>query len=385
MKKILLFLFLSIIIINFSQIKIKKENILLIQNSNSWIMNEIVDEFESKLSYSYNVYKEDKNEDYNLKIVFSEDASKNNVRILASFDGTVLDLSEKIKDNEEWVKKFTIKVLEKISFNRFFYSKQWNFLQLTYWDGVDEYPSMSPDGNKIIFISDRYIGNRNIWGYDFMENKYISIPLNFSSEYFPNITEDGSFVFQSSLYGKWDVLIYNPELESIKRISDDSYNAYTPYYHKGNIYFSAEERNGKSWTEIYKYNIIEDNIEKITSLKDTFKFRPVVFKNKIIFQMINPTNGQNNIYMLEKNKIIPLIFSDQNEVDPYVYKNYIVYSKLEKGYYKISLYDIKNKKEFCLTSDIYDDAFYPYAYNNIVLFSLYYKNGEPDIFAVRLP
>ncbi|WP_129407894.1 TolB family protein [Marinitoga lauensis] len=271
MRKLIILLFLIISLTNFSQIKIKKENILLKKSSNSWIINQFIDEFESKLSYSYNVYIYDKknsqNLNYDVEINFTEDSSKNTIRILATFDGTRIDLTEKIKNNKDWIKVFSTKILEKISFKRLKYSKNWNFLQLTFWDGIDEYPMISPDKNKIIFISDRYIGNRNVWGYDLVENKYINIPLNFSSEYFPNITEDGSYVFQSSLYGKWDVLIYNPENEEIKRISDDSYNAYTPYYYKGNIYFSAEERNGESWTEIYKYNIKESKIDKITSLK----------------------------------------------------------------------------------------------------------------------
>ncbi|SHF28366.1 TolB protein [Marinitoga hydrogenitolerans DSM 16785] len=389
-KKLLFSFFIVIIIFVFSQIKINKETVMLKQNSNSWIMTQIINEFENKLFYSYNVYKynnedENNNLNYDILLEFSEDASKNSIRILATFDGTMLDLSEKIKDNDKWIKSFTIKTLEKISFKRLMHSNNWNFLQVTYWDGVDEYPIISPDGNKILFISDRYIGNRNIWGYDFKSNKYINISLNFSSEYFPNITEDGTYIFQSSLYGKWDVLMYNPETNEIKRISDDSYNAYTPYYYNGNIYFSAEERNGESWTEIYKYVIKEDRIEKITSLKSTFKFRPTIFKNAVLFQMINPKNGQNGIYIFKDNKIKPFISSEFNEVDPISFKNYILYSKLKDGYYRITMYNTETKEEIPLTTTIYDDAFYPFAYNNFILFSLYYKNGEPDIFAIRLP
>lgn len=389
MKKFLVILLMIFTISAFSQIQTKKENILLKENSNSWIMEQIVDEFESKLLYSYNVYRNNglskRDLNFNLKLEFSEDSSKNSIRILASFDGTRLDLTEKIKDDSDWIDKFSTQVLEKIAFIRLFNSKKWNFLQLTYWKGIDEYPIISQDGKKIIFISDRYIGNRNIWGYDLEKNKYINILLDFSSEYFPNVTEDGSYVFQSSFYGKWDVLIYNPENKEIKRVSDDSYNAYTPYYYDGNIYFSAEERNGKSWTEIYKYDIKNEKIEKITSLKNTFKFRPTLSGKNILFQMINPKNGQNDISLFKDNKIIPLINSELNEVDPYGFKNYVVYSKIKNGYYRITLYDIKTKNEIPLTLNISDDAFYPSIYDNIVLFSLYYKNGEPDIFAVRLP
>ncbi|GAB6189274.1 hypothetical protein JCM30566_10130 [Marinitoga arctica] len=389
MKKLFIFIFLIFVIMNFSQIKIQKENILLIENSNSWIVENIVNEFESKLLYSYNVYRNndklDNNFKFGLKLEFSEDSSKNSIRILATFDGTKLDLSEKIKDNSDWVNKFTTQVLEKISFIRLFNSQTWNFLQLTYWDGIDEYPYLSSDRKKFIFISDRYDGNRDIWGYDLEKNKYINIPLKFSSEYFPNITEDGSYIFQSSFYGKWDVLIYDPEKEKIKRVSDDSYNAYTPYYYNNYIYFSAEERNGESWTEIYKYNIKNEKIEKITSLKNTFKFRPTLLKNNIIFQIINPKNGQNDISMFKDNEIVPIINSELNEVDPFGFKNYVAYSKLKNGYYRITLYNLETKEENPLSLDFSDDAFYPFVYSNMVFFSLYYKNGEPDIFVIRLP
>lgn len=389
------FLFLILILISvmiFPQISFKKEKILLKKDSNSWIMNQIIQEFESKLSYSYNVFATDSStsindelEKYNIKMELTEDSSKNTIRVLATFDSTVLDLSEKIKNNKDWIDIFTIKVLEKISFYRLFNSNDWNVLQLTYWDGIDEYPIISSDGKKLIFISDRYIGNRNIWGYDFTNNKYINIPLNFSSEYFPNITEDGSYVFQSSLYGKWDVLIYNPDTQDITRISDASYNAYTPYYFNGDIYFSAEERNGKSWTEIYKYSIKDDKLERLTSLKNTFKFRPTIYNNHVIFQMIDSKTGQNNIYIIKDGQIQPIVYSKLNEVDPFGTKKYIIYSKLTDGYYRIILFDPKENKETPLTLNISDDAFYPSVYNNIVLFSLYYKNGEPDIFAIRLP
>ncbi|MBM7559165.1 TolB family protein [Marinitoga litoralis] len=385
MKRIFTLFFLIIISFVFSQIKIEKENILLIQNSNSWIMNQIIQEFESKLLYSYNVYKNMEDINYNIKLEFTEDSSRNSVRVVASFDSTKLDLSEKIVDNDNWVRNFTTKVLEKIAFKRFIFDQNWNFIQLTYWDGIDEYPYISSEGDKIIFISDRYTGNRNIWGYDLIKNKYINISLDFSSEYFPSITEDGTFVFQSSLYGKWDVLLYNPEKEDIFRISNDSYNAYTPYYKNGEVYFSVEERNGESWTEIYKYSLKDKQITKITSLKNTFKFKPSVYKNRIIFQMIDSKTGRSNIYVYDGSKISPIIISELNEVDPIANDNYIVYSKYKNGYYRITLFDpISNNEEF-LTMDISDDAFYPYIYNNIVFFSLYYKNGEPDIFAIRLP
>ncbi|KAF2955040.1 PD40 domain-containing protein [Marinitoga sp. 38H-ov] len=383
MKKIYLFIFLIIVSINFSQIKIEKDTVLLKQYSNSWIMNQIIQEFESKLLYSYNVYKNDENIDYDIKLEFTEDSSKNAIRVVVSLESTKLDLSEKIIDNDNWVKNFATKVLEKISFNRFMHDKNWNFIQLTYWDGIDEYPYISSNGEKIIFISDRYIGNRNVWGYDLEKNKYINIPLDFSSEYFPNITEDGTFVFQSSLYGKWDVLLYNPENEEIYRISNDSYNAYTPYYKNGVVYFSVEERNGESWTEIYKYSLKDNQINKITSLKNTFKFRPSIYKNYVIFQMIDPKTGQSDIYSYDK-ELKPIILSELNEVDPIANDNYIVFSKLKNGYYRITLFDPITKKEEYLTMGISDDAFYPYIYNNIILFSLYYKNGEPDIFAIRL-
>jgi hypothetical protein len=101
--------------------------------------------------------------------------------------------------------------------------------------------------------------------------------------------------------------------------------------------------------------------------------------------MIDSKTGQNNIYIINDGQIQPIIYSDLNEVDPFGTKNYIIYSKLNNGYYRIILFDPKEDKETSLTSNISDDAFYPSAYNNIVLFSLYYKNGEPDIFAIRLP
>lgn len=101
--------------------------------------------------------------------------------------------------------------------------------------------------------------------------------------------------------------------------------------------------------------------------------------------MIDSKTGQSNIYAYDGSKISPIIISELNEVDPIADDNYIVYSKLKNGYYRITLLDPDTNNEEFLTMDISDDTFYPYIYKNIVFFSLYYKNGEPDIFAIRLP
>ncbi len=101
-----------------------------------------------------------------------------------------------------------------------------------------------------------------------------------------------------------------------------------------------------------------------------------MWKNKIIFQMINPKNGRNDICVIENHNIKTIISSDVSEVDPFGFGKYIVYSKPKDGYYRITLYNTENNKEIPLTSNISDDTFYPSAYNNIILFSLYYKNGS---------
>ncbi|AEX85179.1 hypothetical protein XO10_03755 [Marinitoga sp. 1135] len=392
MKKFLLIVFFSLVVLGFSQISFKKEIAILESNSDSWIASRVFDLLKDKLSYTYRVYTKSIEKDTNnmtldnvaLKIGISDDASQNIIRIVANFEDEEIDLSERIKDNDKWLNNFVVRVLEKISFARYKKDKRWHILQLTYWDGIDEYPKMSKDGNKLIFISDRYIGNRNIWGYDFEKEKYFNVSLDFSSEYFPNITEDGTFIFQTSLYGKWDVVMYNPDTEEIKRISNESFNAYSPYYENGNVYFSIEELNGKIWTEIYKYSIKSNELEKITNLEGTTKYIPGILNNKLIFQMEDPKSGQFGIYEKRKEGIYPLIDTDLNEVDPFGNKDNLVFSRLYKGYYTIILYNNKTKKEIPITLGISDDAFYPSIYNDIVLFSLYYKNGEPDIFAVRI-
>ena len=215
---------------------------LLIINDNTWITRQIAEKVKSIGNYMYDIEIKDvmtetiKTENYDVIMNIFTNTKENITIAFGYFQGGGFSYSETTNETADWVEKFAVKALENLSFQRFLYGENWDILQLTFWKGVDEYPIYQNE--KLYFISDRYIGNREIYIFDFANGTEIKIPLESSAEYFPDISPNNNFlVFQTSLFGKWDIVLYNLITKKITRISQ-LIKTYSPYFYDNTlIYF----------------------------------------------------------------------------------------------------------------------------------------------------
>jgi TolB protein len=335
-----------------------------------------------------NTYEEIKNDyygGYDAFITLSTDSSMTFINYSIEIKNKNFQYIKSIEDNKEWVEKFSVDILEELAVKRFYLDKSWNILQLTYYEGVDEYSYF--DDDKLYFISDRYIKNREVYIWDFMKSKKDKIKLELSSEYFPQASiNHKKIVFQSTMFGKWDIVIYDLENEEFKRITSENENGYSPYFWDQNtILYTANDKKSK-YTQIWKYDINTGEKTQITDQQKLVIFRPTKYEeNKILFYATNLETANSSIYYIENGEIINLFKNDNNQSDNWSNKNgEIVYSQFTDGNYKI-FYHYENMEKN-LTYTIKDDCYYPMITENgeYVFFSLYYGDSEPDIYIIRL-
>jgi len=302
-----------------------------------------------------------------------------------TFKDSSFYLEKDTLETDDWAYRFSVEILEYIASQRLVKDGTWKLLQLTFYKGVDEYPYFQD--NVLYYISDRYIGNRELYIWNMNANIKEKIPLEQSSEYFPDITPDKKFIaFQSSMFGKWDVVLYETDNKSIKRISTSSYkNAYSPYCYSDTLILFSQDETDRS-SEIWMYDTVEATSHRLTYVDNMLKFLPAKYdSNKIIFSGTNLITGDTGIYVINEDKTVsPLIDTQVNETDCWSDSSeYIVYSKLIEGRYKIFLYN--DGQSSIKTPSIDDDCYYPTfdKDRNFIFFTVYYKDKEPDIFAVR--
>jgi len=389
MKRKGFLIFISIIsIISFS-VNVSKDTLLISLNDNTWITRQIAEKVKSIGNYMYDIEIKDvmtesiKTEEYDVIMNIFTNTKENITIAFGYFQGGGFSYSETTNQTADWVEKFSVKALENLSFQRFLYGENWDILQLTFWKGVDEYPIYQNE--KLYFISDRYIGNREIYIFDFANGTEIKIPLESSAEYFPDISPNNNFlVFQTSLFGKWDIVLYNLITKKITRISPTNKNAYSPYFYDNTlILFSMENESGQG-TEIWYYDLYYKKLDKLSDSKTLLKFRPSKWNgNNITFYAINLEDASVNIYYLdEDNKIFPLIAGPFNQTDSWSNgSELLVFSEFNGKYF--SIYEYNKGEKINLTSSITNDCFYP-TYSpdkKYVFFTNYYS--EADIFVLK--
>ncbi|HOK16747.1 MAG TPA: hypothetical protein PLK41_06645 [Defluviitoga tunisiensis] len=387
-RKIFVIFAFVVSIISFS-VNVSKDTLLISINDNTWITRQIAEKVKSIGNYMYDIEIKDvmtetiKTENYDVIMNIFTNTKENITIAFGYFQGGGFSYSETTNETADWVEKFAVKALENLSFQRFLYGENWDILQLTFWKGVDEYPIYQNE--KLYFISDRYIGNREIYIFDFVNGTESKIPLESSAEYFPDISPNNNFlVFQTSLFGKWDIVLYNLITKKITRISPSNKNAYSPYFYDNTlILFSMEDESGQG-TEIWYYDLYYNKLEKLSDSKRLLKFRPSKWNgNNITFYAINLEDASVNIYYLdEDNKIYPLLVDPFNQTDSWSNgSELLVFSEFNGKYF--SIYEYNNNKKINLTSSITNDCFYP-TYSpdkKYVFFTNYYS--EADVFVLK--
>lgn len=389
MKKRVYTVFLLLItLISFSA-NLSKDTMLVSLNDNTWITRQIAEKVKSIGNYMYEIEIKDamtdliRTEDYDVIMNIFTNTKENITIAFGYFQGGGFSYAETTDQTADWVEKFSVKALENLSFQRFLYGENWDILQLTFWKGVDEYPIYQ--NGKMYFISDRYIGNRELYIFDFENGTEIKIPLESSAEYFPDISPNNNYLtFQTSLFGKWDVVLYDLTTKKITRISPSNRNAYSPYFYDNTlILFTMEDETSKG-TEIWSYDLYYKKLEKLSDSKQLLKFRPSKWNgNNIAFYAINLDDASVNIYYLdENNKVYPLIVGPFNQTDSWSNgSDLLVFSEFNGKYFNI--YEYNNGEKVNLTNSITNDCFYP-TYSpdkKYVFFTNYYS--EADVFVLN--
>ncbi|HOB16300.1 MAG TPA: hypothetical protein PK894_05035 [Defluviitoga sp.] len=389
MKKRVYTVFLLLItLISFSA-NLSKDTMLVSLNDNTWITRQIAEKVKSIGNYMYEIEIKDamtdliRTEDYDVIMNIFTNTKENITIAFGYFQGGGFSYAETTDQTADWVEKFSVKALENLSFQRFLYGENWDILQLTFWKGVDEYPIYQ--NGKMYFISDRYIGNRELYIFDFENGTEIKIPLESSAEYFPDISPNNNYLtFQTSLFGKWDVVLYDLTTKKITRISPSNRNAYSPYFYDNTlILFTMEDETSKG-TEIWSYDLYYKKLEKLSDSKQLLKFRPSKWNgNNIAFYAINLDDASVNIYYLdENNKAYPLIVGPFNQTDSWSNgSDLLVFSEFNGKYFNI--YEYNNGEKVNLTNSITNDCFYP-TYSpdkKYVFFTNYYS--EADVFVLN--
>ncbi|PNR94855.1 hypothetical protein [Petrotoga sp. 9PWA.NaAc.5.4] len=368
---------------------LSKDRMVINLNDNTWISKQIAEKIKNVGSYMYNTEIKDINshsnlsEGYDVVLNIYTNSKENVTTAFGYFHGGTFSYSDKNLETADWVEKFSVKALEIVSMQRFLYSDNWDFLQLTFWKGVDEYPVFQ--NNKLYFISDRYIGNREVYIFNFETGTEEKISLEYSAEYFPDISPNENFlVFQTSMFGKWDIVLYNLKTKEISRVNPPGKNAYSPYFYDNTLILFTMEEDTNQHTEIWIYDLFYNKLEKLSDSKDILKFRPVKWdSNKISFYGVDLNNADMNLYYLDdNNEIFPLIKTSKNQTDNWSNgSNLLVFSEFDGRYFNI--YEYNNEEKRNLTKSMTNDCFYP-SYSpdkKYIFFTNYYL--ESDIFVAN--
>ncbi len=396
MKKVYLILFF--LLINIFIFSFQKSDMIIEYNRSNWYQNSVVEKITRLGSYFYdfeiidskktvyltNQYDFEDSMSYDVDVFLRiTNNSTKTINTYYEIEGKSFYKKSELKDSSDWVEQFSVNLLEEISLNRLKYDNTWETLQMTFYEGVDEYPIKR--NSTIAFISDRYKGNREVFFYDLNKVKINKIPLELSSEYFPDISPNGNyFVFQSTLFGNWDIVIYDRIKNDFKKITDKTYG-YSPYFIDNyKIIYSEEIENEVKYNQIVEYDLISEEKKVLTDDKEFLKYRPSLYKNKIIYYGINPETAEVRIYLNDE-KPIRLFDLSRNQMDSWSdNSDKIVFSyNLDASYDIFFLYE---NNLLNLTKEIDSDSYYPTFSDNgkYVFFSLYYKNKEPDIFIKKI-
>jgi len=376
-----------------------KNSMIIEYNQNDWYQNQFINKLVDLGSYYYDFklidagkteyltynydFKEEMSYDSNVFLRVTNDSTQN-INIYYEIKGKNRRVNYQKKDSADWIEQISVNTLEKISLDRFKYDSSWDTLQLTFYKGVDEYPVKRND--TIVFISDRFKGNREVYYYNLSNESINKILLELSSEYFPDISPNGDyFVFQSSLFGNWDIVLYDKTKNDFTKITDKNYG-YSPYFKNENtIVYSEEVDESKEYNRIVEYNIKTKQKKVILEDQKYLKYRPSFYMNSLIFYGINPETAEVKIYKDENGESNQLFQLKRNQMDSWSDNS----DKLVFSYNFNSSYDIffyENNTLINLTKDIKDDTYYQTFSDDgkFVFFSVYYKNKEPDIFIKRI-
>lgn len=386
---------------------LKKENLIVINVNDTFITRVVYRNIEKLSKDTFNtIFKvinvdysndienalkdiiENISEDYQVIIFLYHDTKKGTISAFSFINDYFLNFEKDIIDTEEWIEYYSGRILESIAIKRFYFDDSWDYLRLTYSSALHEYPIFYND--KLYFISNRYTGNRSIFIWDLLNNTESKIELTSSSEYFPDISPNEKYLaFQTSLYGKWGIMIYEYETQKYIQVSSKDRNAFSPYFYNNTILiYSKESKEKQNQTEIWMYDILNKEKRKIFQQEGKMIFRPIRWNsNKLAFYAIDLDTANSNIYYLDEDlNIHSLISHEKKDFDVWSDgSEYMVFSRFHNGYYRIFLYNSDTNQTRILTDFLHNDTYYATFSEDkkYVFFTLYYRDKDPDIYVIK--
>lgn len=167
--------------------------------------------------------------------------------------------------------------------------------QITNNRSKDSSPMISPDGNFIVFASER-VGWWKIWLMNINKNEFKQLTNSSSAEYSPSWSPDENhIVFISSRSGNSDVFVMSKSGKEIKNLTNSSQDDTTPFWGKDNMIYYSSEINGT----FQIIRMLPDGSKKEVLTKDDGdKFMPQVSngKNKLLYY--TDVDGNYEIYTM---------------------------------------------------------------------------------------
>ena len=100
-------------------------------------------------------------------------------------------------------------------------------IQLTFDESDDYEPIFSPDGEYIIFTSDRD-GNKEIYSLELETNVIKNLTNNLGDDWNPRFFHDGNkIVFQSTRDGNWEIYLMKKDGSSQENLSNNPSTDYS--------------------------------------------------------------------------------------------------------------------------------------------------------------
>jgi hypothetical protein len=136
-------------------------------------------------------------------------------------------------------------------------------VRLTTAEGNDTLPALSPDGRRIVFVSDRD-GNREIYVMNADGSGQLNLTRHAAEDWTPCWSPDGQHIAFASLRdGNWEIYVMNADGSQVQRLTDHRSTDYGPAWSPdGSSIAFVSERDGN--LEIYVMAADGSNVRRVT-------------------------------------------------------------------------------------------------------------------------